>query len=176
MKINSNYNNNINIKTSSNKEWKLTDSLKSKIEEMAKEDAQNNVYMGSKFIELRKNEAASVAPNRMGLIGKITQSSIFGDIDNMKKIEEADRKWLCMLFGKPYKAEYQSCGTGSAIHVYDENDDEILTYTNGVGWHKKESKAENEVHQTLKSVYYNAYHSERKNIKSQFESGFNIKA
>ncbi|MCM1227057.1 MAG: hypothetical protein NC320_06475 [Clostridium sp.] len=179
MKVNSIYNSNINninvkVKTSSDKNWTLTDSLKSEIEEMAKEDAHNNVYMDSKFMNLRKNEVAKVSPNRGAIIGKIGQSSPFGDMDNMKKIEEADRKWLCMLFGKPYKAEYQSHDTGSAIHVYDENGDEILTYTGGVGWHKKESKAENEVHQTLKSVYYEAYHSERQNIKSQLKTNSDL--
>ncbi len=177
MKISSDYNNYFNkIETTSNKEWKLSDSLKSQIQQMAKEDAQNNVYMGSKFLDLRKSEVSKVSPNRTALIGKVTQSGLYKNAEHMKQIEEADRRMLCMLFGKPYEAEYQSYGTGSAIHVYDENGDEILTYTGGVGWHKKESKAENEVHQTLKSVYYEAYRSERKIIKSQLKSGLNITA
>lgn len=171
MKIDSTYNNiavnNIKETSNSNKKWTLTDSLKNQIQEMAKEDAQNNVYMGNKFLDLRKSEVSRVSPNRTALIGKITQSNLFNNADIMKEIEEADRKWLCMLFGKPYEAEFQSSGTGSAIHVFDENNDEILTYTQGVGWHKKESKLENEVHQTLKSIYYDAYHSARKNIKNQ---------
>lgn len=171
MKINSIYDNiavnNIKETSNSNKKWTLTDSLKNQIQGMAKEDAQNNVYMGNKFLDLRKSEVSRVSPNRTALIGKITQSDFFKNADTMKEIEEADRKWLCMLFGKPYEAEFQSYGTGSEIHVYDENGDEILTYTGGVGWHKKESRAENEVHQTLKSVYYEAYHSARKNIKNQ---------
>ena len=25
----------------------------------------------------------------------------------MKEVEEADKKWLCMLFGIPYEAKYQ---------------------------------------------------------------------
>ena len=36
--------------------------------------------------------------------------------------------------------------SGGGVHVYDENGDEILTYTASVGWHEKESKAETEVH------------------------------
>lgn len=173
MKIDSTYSNitinNIKGTSNPNKKWKLTDSLKNQIQEMAKEDAQNNVYMGNKFLDLRKSEVSKVSPNRTALIGKITQSNYFNnaEADIMKEIEKADRKWLRMLFGEPYEAEFQSSGTGSSIHVFDENHDEILTYTQGVGWQKKESKLESEVHQTLKSIYYDAYHSERISIKSQ---------
>ena len=83
--------------------------------------------MGNKFLALRKSEVAKVAPDRAALMGKI----------DMKEIREADRRWLCLLFGEPYEAEFQS----GAVRVYDGNGDEILTYTVGVGWHEKESKA-----------------------------------
>ena len=33
---------------------------------------------------------------------------------------------------------------GGGVHVYDENGDEILTYTAGADWHEKESKTEKE--------------------------------
>ena len=55
------------------------------------------------------------------------------------KISEADERWLRLLFGEPYEAKFQSEGTGSAVHVYDRNGDEILTYTMGVGWHEKKT-------------------------------------
>ncbi len=125
-------------KASSKKEWKLTDSLRGKITALAKEDAAQNVYMGNQFLALRKSEVAKVAPDRAALMGKVNHS-----MANMKQIEEADRRWLCLLFGEPYEAEFQS---GGGVHVYDENGDEILTYTAGVGWHEKESRAETEVH------------------------------
>jgi len=31
----------------------------------------------------------------------------------MKEIQEADKRWLCILFGIPYEAEYQGEGAGS---------------------------------------------------------------
>ena len=154
-------------KTASRKEWELSDSLKERIIEYAKEDAAQNVYMGNSFLSLRKNEVAKVAPDRMALMGKINQAIDSGDMENMKKIKEADERWLSILFGTPYKAEFQSKGTGSAVHVYNENGEEILTYTGGVGWHEKETKAESEVHGTLKAVYYNAYHAARQEIKNR---------
>lgn len=40
-------------KVSSEKDWKLTDSLREKITALAKEDAAQNVYMGNKFLALR---------------------------------------------------------------------------------------------------------------------------
>ena len=88
--------------------------------------------MGNKFLALRKSEVAKVAPDRAALMGKVSQ-----EMADMKTIREADRRWLCLLFGEPYEAEFQS----GAVRVYDGNGDEILTYTAGVGWHEKESKA-----------------------------------
>ncbi len=160
-------------KKSSKKDWKLSDSLREKITEYAREDAAQNVYMGNKFLALRKSEVAKVAPDRSALMGKLNQN-----MANMKEIREADERWLCILFGEPYEAKFQSEGTGSAIHVYDGNGDEILTYTAGVGWHEKESKAETEVHGALKAAYYDAYHAARQEINSGMEvqGGFDMRA
>lgn len=146
--------------------WKLTDSLKEKIVELAKKDAKNNVYMGNEFMNLRKSEVAKVAPNRAALMDKFNQSMSSGNMGDMKAIQEADRRWLCILFGIPYEAEYQGEGTGSAIHIYNEGGEEVLTYTHGVGWHEKETKAETRVHSALKSVYYEAYHDARKALNT----------
>jgi len=148
-------------KVLSKKDWKLSDSLREKIAEYAREDAAQNVYMGNKFLTLRKSEVAKVAPNRSALMGKINQ-----DMADMKKIREADERWLCLLFGEPYEAKFQSEGTGSAVHVYDGNGDEILTYTAGVGWHEKESRAETEVHGVLKAAYYDAFRAARQDINA----------
>lgn len=153
-------------KTSEKNKWQLTDSLKEKIVELAKKDAKNNVYMGNEFMSLRKSEVAKVAPNRAALIGKFNQSMSSGNMGDMKKIQEADKRWLCILFGIPYEAEYQGEGTGSAIHIYNEGGEEVLTYTQGVGWHEKETKAETGVHSALKSAYYEAYHDARKALNT----------
>ena len=153
-------------KTSSKKDWKLSDSLQEKITEYAREDAAQNVYMGNKFIALRKSEVAKVAPNRAALIGKFNQSMNSGNMGDMKKIQEADKRWLCILFGIPYEAEYQGEGTGSALHIFNEEGEEVLTYTQGVGWHEKETKAETGVHSALKLAYYEAYHDARKALNT----------
>lgn len=154
-------------KPSAKKEWKLSDSLREKITEYAREDAAQNVYMGNKFLALRKSEVSKVAPDRSLLIGKLNQ--------NMKEIREADERWLRLLFGESYEAKFQS----GSVHVYDENGDEILTYTAGVGWHEKESKAETEVHGALKAAYYDAYHATRQEINSgavEAQGGFDARA
>ena len=88
------------------------------------------------------------------------------DITDMKKIQEADKRWLCILFGIPYEAEYQGEGTGSALHIYNEEGEEVLTYTQGVGWHEKETKAETGVHSALKLAYYEAYHDAKKALNT----------
>ena len=131
-----------------------------------KTSEKNNVYMGNEFMNLRKAEVAKVAPNRAALIGKFNQSMSSGNMGDMKKIQEADKRWLCILFGIPYEAEYQGEGTGSALHIYNEGGEEVLTYTQGVGWHEKETKAETGVHSALKSAYYEAYHDARKALNT----------
>ena len=153
-------------KASSKKDWKLSDSLQEKITEYAREDAAQNVYMGNKFLALRKSEVAKVAPNRAALIGKFNQSMNSGNMGDMKKIQEADKRGLCILFGIPYEAEYQGEGTGSALHIFNEEGEEVLTYTQGVGWHEKETKAETGVHSALKLAYYEAYHDARKALNT----------
>ena len=153
-------------KASSKKDWKLSDSLQEKITEYAREDAAQNVYMRNKFLALRKSEVAKVAPNRAALIGKFNQSMSSRNMGDMKEIQEADKRWLCILFGIPYEAEYQGEGTGSALHIYNEEGEEVLTYTQGVGWHEKETKAETSVHSALKSAYYEAYHDARKALNT----------
>ena len=112
MKVSNNYGTaklcgtwNKNVSKSSEKnKWKLTDSLKEKIVELAQKDAQDNVYMGKAFMNLRKAEVSKVAPDRAALIGKFSQSMNSGNMSAMKEVEEADKKWLCMLFGIPYEA------------------------------------------------------------------------
>lgn len=158
-------------KTSEKNKWKLTDSLKEKIVELAKKDAKNNIYMGNEFMNLRKAEVAKVAPNRAALIGKFNQSMSSGNMGDMKEIQEADKRWLCILFGIPYEAEYQGEGTGSALHIYNEEGEEVLTYTQGVGWHEKETKAESQVHSALKSTYYEAFCDARKALNSEQRTG-----
>ena len=56
-------------KASSKKEWKLSDSLREQIAGYAREDAEQGVYMGNKFLALRKSEVAKVAPDRAGILG-----------------------------------------------------------------------------------------------------------
>ena len=96
-------------KISEKSKWQLTDSLKEKIVELAKKDAKNNVYMGNEFMNLRKAEVTKVAPNRAALIGKFNQSMSSENMGDMKEIQEADKRWMCILFGIPYESP-PACG------------------------------------------------------------------
>ena len=92
-------------KASSKKGWKLSDSLREQIAGYAREDAAQGIYMGNKFLALRKSEVAKVAPDRAALMGKLNQ-----EMADMKEIREADERWLRLLFGEPYEAKFQSGG------------------------------------------------------------------
>ena len=126
--------------------------------------------MGNKFLALRKSEVAKAAPDRAALMGKVSQ-----EMADMKEIREADERWLRLLFGEQYEAKFQSDGTGSAVHVYDGNGDKILTYTAGVGWHEKETKAETQVHGALKAAYYDAFRAARQDTV-EMQGSFDARA
>ena len=84
-----------------------------------------------------------------------------------------------LIVERRFESKFQSEGTGSAVHVYDGNGDEVLTYTAGVGWHEKESKAETQVHGALKAAYYDAYHAARQEINAgavEMQCGFDARA
>ena len=87
-----------------------------------------------------------------------------GNMSAMKEVEEADKKMALYAVWNT-QAKYQGTGTGSAIHVYNEDGEEVLTYTGGVGWQEKKQKAESQVHSALKMTYYEAFSEARKSIK-----------
>ncbi|WP_277935028.1 hypothetical protein [Parablautia intestinalis] len=102
-------------------------------------------------------------------MGKVSQ-----EMADMKEIREADERWLRLLFWEPYEAKFQS----GAVHVYDGNGDEVLTYTAGVGWHEKESKAEIQVHGDLKAACYDAFRAARQEINAgavEMQGGFDAR-
>ena len=66
------------VAASKKNKWKLTDSLKDKIAEMAKKDAQNNEYMGNEFKSLRNKQGCA----RQGCFDW--------------KIQLSDRFWQCI--------------------------------------------------------------------------------
>ena len=135
--------------------WELSGAAREQIVQYAREDAARGVYMGEGFLSLRRQEVAKAGPDRAALM----------DPEIMEKIKEGDEMWLRLWFGGEVRLERQgSGGIGSAVHVFDENGDEILTYTAGMGWHQKESRAETEAHSVLKSVYHEAYHAARQAI------------
>ncbi|MCI8351209.1 MAG: hypothetical protein HFJ86_08615 [Oscillospiraceae bacterium] len=134
--------------------WEMSDSLKETIGKLAQEDARAGVYMGEEFAALRRAEVAKAAPNRAAVLAKVAD-----DREILQEIKEADQRLAFLLFGKRYEAQGEPLGIGSAVHVYDENGEEILTYTQGAGWHEKETKAETAVHREIKMAYYEAYHA-----------------
>ena len=81
-------------KASAKSKWKLTDSLKDKIVELAREDAQSGIYMGDKFMALRRAEVRKVAPDRAALMRMFDPERSA----NMKELREADERRWRMLF------------------------------------------------------------------------------
>ena len=114
---------NKNVSKSSKKnKWKLTDSLKEKIVELAKKDAQDNVYMGNAFMNLRKMEVSKVAPNRAALIGKFNQSMNSGNMSAMKEVEKADKNGSVFCSGYHMRQSFRE----------REQDQQLMYITNVV--------------------------------------------
>ena len=108
-------------KPSSKKEWKLSDSLREKITEYAKEDAAQNVYMGNKFLALRKSEVAKVAPDRAGFpgfwqIGELGKQSCYIKMEEilMKKRAGFFLAMMCVL-------TLVGCGTSNNAEKAENN-------------------------------------------------------
>ncbi len=167
--INVKYDRSEGINRKKNK-WKLTDSMSERIKEMARSDAQKSVYMGEAYHNLVRNEASKVAPNRGAAIAQATRlmnQSAAQRARNAKIVQEAGEKWLCLLMGLPYKAKFEDGPLGTGAHIFDENGDEILTYTPNVGWHQRSTKEEQEVFDTMRATYYEAFHEARKSSVSE---------
>ena len=182
------YNKTEDTNACSKKKWSLTDSLADKIKELAKADALQTEYMGTEYHNLLQNEVSKVAPNRAAAMARATAMMNFQNSENAaneKIMRDADEKYLRMLLGLPYKAKFEGGPMGTGAHIYDENGDEILTYTPNVGWQQRSSKEEKQVYSAMKSTYYEAYHEARKSMtdnsavssRSEIKSeGFDMKA
>lgn len=109
-------------KTSEKNKWKLTDSLKEKIVELAKKDAKNNIYMGNEFMNLRKAEVAKVAPNRAALIGKFNQSMSSGNMGDMKEIQGQTKDGCVFYLGYHMRQSFRE----------REQDQQLMYITNVV--------------------------------------------
>ena len=81
------------------------------------------------------------------------------------KRDDAAYRKLCMQHGEAVSPDRK------AIYVYNECGEEVLTYTEGVGWQEKETKAESQVHSALKSTYYEAFCDARKALNSEQRTG-----
>lgn len=152
---------------SSKEKWELTNSLKDKVTQLAQEDAKDAVYMGSQYKSLLKNEVKKVSPDRAAAIAKATSMMNSDEyIESYKAMCEADERWICMLFDLPYKAQFETGALGTGVHIFDENNDEISTFTPGVGWQARSSKEEQTVYDSMKFAYYDAYHEARIALKA----------
>lgn len=163
--------------------WKLTDSTREKIINMAKKDASQGIYMGKEYFKLSKDERSKVAPDRETLKNKVS-ASINSNSVNGKK-DKLYTRWVCIMFGIPYEVDYNDIGYGHSVHVYNEYGEEVLIYTGGAGWGEMPTQAERDVWRTMDSEYYKVWCSEKMKIKSNvvydnfdFESGnnFEVKA
>lgn len=143
-------------------EWTMSDTLREQVEGYARADAARGVYMGKEFMELRKAEVAKAAPDRAALKKAAADPSL------LREIREGDERMLRLRFGLSREDKYSVRGCGSALHLYNEDGEEVLTYTAGAGWQEKESPEETAVHRVLKAVYYDAYHAARQAMAGEF--------
>ncbi|MBE5906890.1 MAG: hypothetical protein E7277_08940 [Lachnospiraceae bacterium] len=159
------------VKSSRQRDWKLTDSLAKQISALAKQDAQKAIYMDKDYIKLQNAELAKVAPNREELKAKATMAinQTGGNRVNNDYDEEEDL--VTILLGLPYKAKFEAGSHGNYIHIFDENGDQILSYTPFSGWHSWPTKEEQMAGRTMTDYYHSEYCAARKNCTINNELG-----
>ena len=87
-----------------------------------------------------------------------------GDKENSYIVHFSDSAMVSRAVARGYV-------TVNGADVYNECGEEVLTYTEGVGWQEKETKAESQVHSALKSTYYEAFCDARKALNSEQRTG-----
>ena len=69
----------------------------------------------------------------------------------MKKYKKQTKDGCVFYLGYHMRAESQGEGTGSALHIYNEEGKKFLHIPQGVGWYEKErQKQKQSVHSALK--------------------------
>ena len=147
--------------------WEMTDDLKERLIAAAKEDVKAGVYMGQRFIDLQYNELEKVEPDRKGLMAKAMS------LQRQNKTTEADyvrsgwgrwHNWSANMIGALFRGETIRAD-GPNMHIHDKHGRMIMSYNSKSGWVNATSTEEQNVYDSFKDVYYDAY----KTAKAEME-------
>ncbi len=138
------------VVAASKNKWKLTDSLKDKIAEMAKKDAQNNEYMGNEFKSLRKSEISKVAPDRAALIGKFSYLTGSGNASVMKEVRKQIKDGCACYLESRMRQNVREKALVQQFMYIMKTEKRYLHIQALLAGEAKETKAETKVNSALK--------------------------
>ncbi|WP_446897168.1 hypothetical protein ACSVC9_09065 [Clostridium sp. LBM24168] len=56
--------------------------------------------------------------------------------------------------------------TGSSMFIYDQNGDEVLSYSSNTGWAEGHTRAEDQFYDETTAIYHEAYTAARADMKA----------
>lgn len=164
----------------------MTDEFVEQLKSLAKENAQNGVYMDQGFVQLRRGQMDKyVSPDRSGPMAQTNQV-----LQEVAKEEEDPLLQLLdrLLGNKSSKVRRDSDkqtyvnmsgmaggGTGTIHHnstgqtaeIFSPDGEKIASYnSNGCGWTIEHTQAEDKFLDAAAKVYMEAYHAARGEIKA----------
>lgn len=137
----------------------LSDSVVKKIQEMAQEGATKSVYMGNDYVSYINSYKKHVSPDRSKLISLMTPIL-------MKARYTNGLPYFFRITGLPFTGQMCVGTTGSSMFIYDQNGDEVLSYSPNTGWAEGHTKAEDQFYDETTAIYHEAYIAARADMKA----------
>lgn len=142
----------------------LPDKVVEDIQQMAREDAKNEIYMDDKYVSYINNyKAEHISPNRSKLM------AMFNPMIMNAQYTDGKSSFFSIQGFPGFTAEFSvGAAFGAYVSITDAHGDEILSYTpppNG-GWQSSPTREESAFHDKVTDIYHAAYHEARAEIKA----------
>ncbi|API93114.1 MULTISPECIES: hypothetical protein [unclassified Virgibacillus] len=148
----------------------LPDRVVNKIKEMAQDGAAKSVYMGKDYISfINSYKKQHVSPDRSKLIRLLTPTLLTAKYTN-------GLPFFFRLIGLPFTGKMCVGATGSSMFIYDENGDEVLSYSTESGWKEGQTRAEAQFYGETTAIYYKAYKAAREEMKANSTQNYDMGA
>ncbi|MCI1995201.1 hypothetical protein [Clostridium luticellarii] len=138
----------------------MPDSVVKKIQEMAQKGAAKSVYMGNDYISyINSYKKQHISPDRSKLISLMTPIL-------KKAIYTNGLPYFFRITGLPFTGQMCVGASGSSMFIYDQNGDEVLSYSSNTGWAEGHTKAEDQFYDETTAIYHEAYIAARADMKA----------
>lgn len=169
----------------------MTDEFVEQLTSLAKENAQEGVYMDQKFVQLRRSQMEKyVSPDRAGPMAQTNQvlqevakeeddpllkflDSMLGNKSAQVRRDAAKQTFVTMSgMSGNCSGKIHHNSTGQTAEIYSSDGEKIASYnSNGSGWTIEHTQAEDKFLDAAAKVYMQAYDEARAGIKVAAQQG-----